>query len=263
MHLKGTTSDEMALIFPHTPILVGYRGSIAHNMYIPSDHPSSIDDKDVMGVSIAPLSCYFGLDTFEGKETFLREWDVVVYELRKFVRLLEKSNPNVLGLLWLRPQHYLCVTNAGQQLLDARALFMTRQLYYAFTGYAHGQLKRMTHHAYQGYMGEKRKKLVDEVGYDAKNAAHLIRLLLMGTEALLTGELQVFRHDAPQLLEIKRGGWTLAQVQAEAERLFHRAEAAFDRCILPLRPSREAVNHLLCGILEEYFSSNFNKSIAC
>ncbi len=205
MHLKGTTEEEMAQLFPYTSILVGYRGSIAHNMYTPSTEATSIDDKDVMGICIAPQDIYYGLRQFEGKERILREWDVVVYEVRKFVRLLMHANPNVLSLLWLRPEHYLCVTDYGRQLLDARALFMTKKLYQSFTGYAYAQLKKMTHLAFHGYMGLKRKHLVELFGYDTKNAAHLIRLLRMGTEALVTGELRVFRDDAPQLLEIKRG----------------------------------------------------------
>lgn len=250
MHLKNTTAQEMEQLFPYTPILVGYRGSIAHNMHLPQTDPLSVDDKDVMGVCIAPIECYLGLDQWEGKETFLREWDVVIYEVRKFLRLLEKGNPNVLSLLWLQPNHYLFRKPVGQLIVDHRTLFMTKQLYASFIGYAHGQMKRMTHHATQGYMGAKRKALVERFGFDPKNAAHVVRLLRMGIEALVTGELHVFRHDAPQLLEIKRGEWTLAQVQAEAARLFQRAEAAFDRCTLPTRAHHADVNRLARAILE-------------
>ena len=254
MHLQGTTQGEMVDLFPHAPILVGYRGSIAHNCYVPNTNPMYVDDKDVMGISIAPLECYMGLDQWEGKETFLREWDVVVYEVRKFLRLLEKANPNVLSLLWLQPHHYLLIEAGGQMLLDHRQMFMTKQLYDSFTGYAYGQLKRMTHHTYHGFMGDKRKKLVDQFGFDCKNSSHLVRLLRMGIEALVTGELHVFRHDAPQLLEIKRGEWTLEQVQAESQRLFHRAEEAFDRCTLPNHADHAAVNKLAVEILQSHFA---------
>lgn len=256
IHLKGTTPDEVAALFPHHPILVGYRGSIAHNMYMPSTDPLSIDDKDIMGVSIGEdLSIYFGLKRFEGQETILREWDVVVYELRKFVRLLSKANPNVLSLLWLNEEHYLLKTPSGDDLLRARDLFMTKELYHSFTGYAHGQLKKMTHLAFQGYMGEKRKKLVEQFGYDCKNAAHLIRLLRMGIEALTTGELRVFRSDASELLEIKRGHWQMARVQELANHLFHQATEAFMRSPLPPKPNLSAINVLLNTILANHFFS--------
>ena len=253
MHLKGATQAEMDDLFPHASILVGYRGSIAHNCYVPSTDPLSIDDKDIMGISIGPLECYLGLDRWDGKETFLREWDVVVYEVRKFLRLLEKANPNVLSLLWLQPHHYLLIKAGGQMLLDHRQLFITKDIYRSFVGYAHAQARKMTHHSTAGYMGAKRKALVEQFGFDCKNSSHLIRLLRLGVEALVTGELHVFRHDAPQLLEIKRGEWTLEQVQAEAQRLFHRAEEAFDRCTLPNHVDHAAVNRLAAEILQHHF----------
>ena len=80
----------------------------------------------------------------------------------------------------------------------------------------------MEHYSTMGYMGEKRKALVDKYKFDTKNASHCIRLLRMCMEALITGEVHVFREDASQLLEIKRGRWSLEQVKAEADRLFWR-----------------------------------------
>jgi len=93
-------------------------------------------------------------------------------------------------------------------------------------------------------MGKKRKELVEKYGYDTKNAAHLIRLLRMGIEFLNDGQLQVIRQDAQQLLEIKRGEWTLDKVKAEAERLFISAETAFTLSKLPNKPDHDKINKL-------------------
>lgn len=251
--LKGLSSSETYEMIPEDTFLLGYRGSIAHGMYVPKSNPNSIDDKDILGVCFGPRDVYFGLGSFEQREKFIREWDSVVYEVRKFVRLLLKANPNILGLLWLEPVHYITVTPAGRLLIENRALFSTQEAYFAFTGYAHGQLHKMTHGAFQGYMGDKRKQLVEKYGYDTKNAAHLIRLLRMGIEMLKTGELLVQRHDATQLLEIKNGEWPLQKVHDEADALFKRAQAAFDDCKLPRRPNFDEVNKLLCNMVEEHF----------
>lgn len=70
----------------------------------------------------------------------------------------------------------------------------------------------------------------------------------MGIEFLREGVLHVHREDAPQLVEIKMGGWKLEQVQAEAEHLFKRAEAAYDDCKLPNEPDRAKINELLIDI---------------
>ncbi len=42
-------------------ILLAYRGSIAHGCYMPPEDEDSIDDKDFMGVVVAPVEHYFGL----------------------------------------------------------------------------------------------------------------------------------------------------------------------------------------------------------
>lgn len=260
IELRGLNDEEVARLIPAKPILVGYRGSIAHGMYVPNSDPKSIDDKDIMSVHIPDLTYYFAFDN-QGfgdrgvREAMYGEWDAVAYELKKFVGLLAKSNPNVLSLLWLEPQFYLYVSPEGRALLDSRQLFVTKKIYHAFTGYAYGQLHRMTHQAFEGYMGTKRKQLVEQHGYDTKNAAHCIRLLRVGIEYLSEGRLYVDRSkkDGPQLLEIKRGEWTLEQVKTEAERLFKRAEEIYDRCALPTEPDMKQVNELLMQILGPHF----------
>lgn len=237
-------------------ILTAYRGSIAHGMYVPQDNPDSIDDKDVMAVCVPTPDYYIGLKQYGSrgtKEIKKDEWDIVIYELKKFIGMLENGNPNVLGMLWLEQQHYIHTTPAGWMLVKNRELFVGRHVYHSFSGYAHSQLHRMTHLAYQGYMGEKRKKLVDKFGYDTKNAAHLIRLLKMCIEFLKDGELYVFRgkKDAQQLLSIKRGEWTLEHVQSEADRLFKVAEQMYTESTLPKRPDRDKISALCRNIIEQ------------
>lgn len=228
-------------------ILLGYRGSISHGMYVPNKDPNSIDDKDVIGICIPPMDYYYGLKQFGSRGTMeikRGEWDIVLFEMTKAIRLLEKGNPNIMAILWLDETHYIDISETGQILLDNRNLFVGKHAYHSFVGYAHGQLHRMTHCACEGYMGKKRKELVAKHGYDTKNAAHLIRLLRMGIEFLNTGQLQVIRQDATQLLEIKKGEWSLEKVKAEAERLFISAETAFTLSKLPDKPDREKINKL-------------------
>lgn len=252
--MKGLSKEERDLIVPQGTILLGYRGSIAHGMYIPSSDPDSIDDKDIMGVCIPELNNYLGFGHFEQKEKMYKEWDSVVYEIRKFFRLLLKANPNVMSLLWLPRELYIIRTPLGNQIIENRELFVSKQAYHSFNGYAYGQFKRMTHCKHEGYMGEKRKQLVDRFGYDTKNAAHLIRLLRMGIEFLTEGRLYVHRKDSDQLLSIKRGEWSLDLVKAEAEHLFRLAEEAYVASKLPNNPATDEAERLLISIILEHFN---------
>lgn len=233
--------------------LHGYRGSIAHGTYEPNTEPGSIDDKDTMAFCVPTADYYLGLREYGSRGTveIKRDpWDVVVYEARKAIRLLAGGNPNVLSMLWLPENLYIKVTDAGRILLDNRDAFVGRHVYKPFAGYASQQLYKMEHGAHKGYMGEKRRRLVEQHGYDTKNAAHLIRLLRMGAEFLLDGELNVQRYDAAELLAIKHGEWTLDRVKREAERLFRRAEDARDRSTLSVRPDMDRINDLCVDVVE-------------
>ena len=257
MQFKRPTQAQLKELVPDNTILLGYRGSIAHGLWESPDSEFSTDDIDLMGVAVAPIEHYFGNANFIGKrstqERFIGEYDSVTYELRKFVGLLCNANPNVLALLRLEPHFYLKQTTTGKLLVTNKDLFATKKIFHSFTGYAYGQIHRMTHNTCEGYMGEKRKTLVDRFGYDCKNAAHAIRLLRMGIEFLHEGQLNVFREDRQSLLEIKHGEWTLDKVKEESDRLFRRAEDVYDRCSLPAEPDMDKVNELLVDILDRKF----------
>lgn len=233
-------------------ILLGYRGSQAHGTYRPNTDPNSTDDIDVMGVMIHNKEAYLGFGRQETFERFEDPWDVVIYDIRHFVKLLVKQNPNVMSMLWLRPNDYMKIDPAGAALIRNKELFVSKQAYKSFTGYAYSQLHKMTHGVHKGYMGEKRKKLVEKFGYDTKNASHLIRLLKMGIEFLATGQLNVMREDNTYLVDIKNGMYTLKYIQDEAQRLFALAEEGLTRSKLPTSVDEQAAEEILVDLLEQY-----------
>lgn len=289
--------------FPLEPNLVvlGLMGSHSHGTYLPPEEPNAVDDVDLMGFVVPPVEFHLGIPRWQHWTLQIDELDVVLYSLEKAFRLLLKSNPNIVGLLWLRDDEYIHMHPSFELIRQSRDIFSSQEAAEAFAGYAADQLKRMEafdlermaeyealtsaiksqgpvievleadvlklrHIAanwdidleilnrfrklhkqhFSGYMGEKRKAMVRKYQYDVKNAAHLIRLLRMGAEFIKTGELQVFRTtDADELKVIKRGGWTLDEIKAEAEGLFAQVERA--RAISPLKaaPDAEAANVLL------------------
>jgi hypothetical protein len=135
---------------------------------------------------------------------------------------------------------------------------MSKRMYNSFSGYAYSQLHRMEHHAPTGRMGEKRKKLVEQFGYDVKNASQLIRLLKQGIEALSTGEIIVERPDAQMLLEIKRGEWSKERVIEYANSLFPQLVDALNNSKLPNRPDHIFANRICEEIHIEFYKEKFS-----
>jgi hypothetical protein len=276
---------EEAALLPAHPILVAYRGSIAHGTHVPPTD-GGIDDVDIQAVFIPPgLEYYFGLRGAEkGRDIKINEWDCAAYELAHYVRLCANANPNVLSLLWTEPVLY--VNDVARDLIAHRHLFATKKAGQSFGGYAMSQLKRMTafHEELDlgckcdgdfhgpdcpltaergrgsakkfatGFMGAKRKALVEKHGYDTKNAAHLIRLLRMGISFLQTGYLFVDRRgvgDAQELIDIKTGKWSLQDVKKLASDHFYHLNVAEQESKLPDGPDLAQVNKLLVHLLSK------------
>jgi uncharacterized protein len=301
--LRITEAFEAANGFPLEPNLVvlALMGSHSHGTYLPPEDPHAVDDIDLMGFVVPPVGYHLGLARWQHWTAQIDELDVVLYSLEKATRLLLKSNPNIVGLLWLRDEEYVYRHATFGAMQAQRHIFSAQSAAAAFSGYALDQLKRMEafdldrmaeyesltaqivgvgpvkevleanpekmahisrhwsidlpvlqrfrklhREHFSGYMGEKRKNMVRRYSYDVKNAAHLIRLLRMGAEFVETGTLQVYRtHDADELKGIKRGGWTLDQVKAEAERLALLMEPARLRSPLQPEPNSVAADALL------------------
>lgn len=281
--LPGLEPEEMARLMPQRTVLVTRAGSHVHGTYIPPTDPTGIDDIDLVSVYIPGITHYFGVySPIHGRHKMVKEYDCAAYEIRHYVDLLSHCNPNLISSLWLAPEHYLQVEREGQWLIDNRGLFSSRRAYDAFAGYARSQLMRMTSgkdvisacgcegdfhlssckfnesrgrgstkRFATGFMGAKRKALVQKHGFDTKNAAHLVRLLKMGIEFLRTGILTPDRTgiDAHDLMAIKRGEWALPQIQTMAASLFEEMELLKDTSPLPREPNRDAIDELLVSIL--------------
>lgn len=208
----------------HVPLVLRV-GSHAHGTYIPPEDEFGVDDTDLMVICIPPPEYTIGLKKFEHAEYKHGKLDIVFYDWGKYIQLLRKSNPNVIGTLWNDPEDVFAPCEGTPQMMSVNRLFwyrkqiISKKVLPAFVGYARSQLHKMTNFTHQGYMGRKRKELVEKFGFDTKNAAHLIRLLRMACETIETGQMKVRRPDAKDLIAIKSGQWSYAQVLEESERL--------------------------------------------
>ncbi len=93
-------------------------------------------------------------------------------------------------------------------------------------------------------------------GYDTKHAMHLVRIQRMALEILATGTVPVRRLDAEELLAIRDGAWTFDQLEAEAEDLSLRIEAAAATSALPAQPDGPALDALCLGLLSDVLAGS-------
>lgn len=116
-------------------ILLGLGGSHAYGTNIESS------DIDIRGIATnSKREILLGKD-FE--QVVNNETDTTVYSLLKVIGLLANANPNILEMLFLKPEHYIKLSEAGKLLIENRHLFLSQKCFYTFGGYARQQLRHI------------------------------------------------------------------------------------------------------------------------
>ena len=98
-------------------------------------------DIDFRGVTLNFPSDLIGLTSFDQYEDTAT--DTVIYSFNKLVNLLLNCNPNTIEILGLDEDQYVIMTEAGQELLDHRRLFLSKRAAASFGHYADAQLRRL------------------------------------------------------------------------------------------------------------------------
>lgn len=163
------------------------------------------------------------------------------WELKKFLVLALKANPNVLEVLYSPIVEV--AEPAAEALLAIRPAFISRLVYQTFNGYVISQFKKMM----------RSKQVKREPNW--KRAIHVIRLLESGITILKTGELQLRTRHRDELLEIREGAWPWERVDRWRQDLHERLEAAFTATTLPERPDYVIVNDYLVRARRDEFGS--------
>ncbi len=101
-------------------------------------------DVDLKGVVVGPPTHYGGF--LPAPEQVQLTKDHTRYDIRKFFRLAVDANPTALEMLWAPAHCCQTVTEAGQELISARALFLSRRVADSFGNYAISQLRRIKTH---------------------------------------------------------------------------------------------------------------------
>lgn len=116
-------------------ILLGLGGSYSYG----TNNDNS--DLDIRGITMNMKSDLIGLSEFE--QYVDDKTDTVIYSFNKMVKLLLECNPNTCEILGMRTEHYLILSEIGQDLLDNKNIFLSKRAARSFGGYADAQLRRL------------------------------------------------------------------------------------------------------------------------
>lgn len=175
-------------------------------------------------------------------------WDFQVFGIVKFFQLAMENNPNVIDALFTPRRCVLSSTAVGEYIREHRRDFLHKGAWHKFKGYAYSQLNKIRTKAPTG----KRAELAEEHGYDVKFAYHVVRLLLEVEQILVSRDIDLER-DREQLKAIRRGEWTLPQLDAWAQDKEKQLEAVYHSSTVPYAPEEGVIRAHLMHCLEAHY----------
>ncbi|MBI4026385.1 MAG: nucleotidyltransferase domain-containing protein [Verrucomicrobia bacterium] len=205
-----------------------YRCVVGSQAFGLSDDASDVDRR---GIYLPPADLQWSLygvpEQIENNAAQECYW-----ELRKFLVMALKANPNILECLHTPMVEF--ATPLAHELLAARRSFLSKLIYQTYNGYVMSQFKKL----------EQDLRARGEVRW--KHAMHLIRLLLSGVAAMREGNLRVQQDEhRDALLAVKRGVMPWPEINAWRLRLHQDFDAAFAASSLPDRPDYARANGFL------------------
>jgi predicted nucleotidyltransferase len=229
-HYQQLGMDEPGTVLMDSGLMdcVIYRCVVGSRAYgLDSDE----SDTDRRGIYLPPAELQWSLygvpEQIENKET-----DEVYWELRKFLILALKANPNILECLFTPIVEH--ADPLVEELLSMREVFLSKLVYQTYNGYVLSQFRKL----------EQDIRTRGEVRW--KHAMHLIRLLLSGITVLRDGyvPVSVVEH-RDRLLAIRRGEVPWEEMNEWRLALHKDFDKAYTTTGLPDRPNYQKANAFL------------------
>lgn len=260
--------NKMKLITPpyHVPEGLQYEVIMGSVAYGSSDDTS---DMDIYGFSIPPKEIVFphlkgeiqgfGSPTYrfnQYEEHHIqrpdnkKEYDIVIYNIVKYFQLCMNNNPNMIDSLFVPQRCILYCSRIGDMVRGKRRMFLHRGSFHRFKGYSFSNLHKMKIKKPEG----KRKELIEKYGFDVKFASNVVRLLNEVEQILIEHDLDLERN-REQLKSIRRGEWTIEQIEDYFDRKQRSLEDLYTKSTLQYKPDENAIKELLLNCLEEYYGN--------
>jgi len=179
-----------------------------------------------------------------------RSYDLAIYNIVRYFDLCMQGNPNMVDSLFGPANCVLHCTGIGQMVRDNRKLFLHKGCWPRYKGYAYSQLHKIKTKEPEG----KRLEVVERYGWDVKFGYHLVRLLNEAEQMLTEHDLDLTRN-SEQLKAIRRGEWSLEQVETYFVDKERELEAIYAKSTLRQGPDEEAIKALLLTCLERFWGS--------
>lgn len=239
-------------------IFVALTGSVAYGA------STNVSDVDIFGITIPPEpylrpAKYGEIEGFsvgklprfdEYQQHHIAydeaEYDCKIYSIVHFFQLAMNGNPNVIDALFTPANCVLHIDSIMQRILMKKDIFLSKQCYDRFRGFAYNHLKSMQH------IKAGRERYC-QFGYDVKDFSHVVRQLLGIIEILETGNY-VLNKNAEEIIAIRNGKYNYFEAGIYGMELLKQAEIAKEKSQLREKPDFAEIKKMLVNAVDEFYS---------
>ncbi len=138
---------------------------------------------------------------------------------------------------------------------DGIEVEMPKDVLTLFTREKQYQSAKMYHDQYNNWVKTRnpaRAELEAKHGYDTKHGMHLLRLMRMCKEILITHKVQVKRMDRDELLAVRNGLRSYDDLVNEAEHLEAECDELYKTSTLRKEPDRQVLDKVIVDMTDRY-----------
>jgi predicted nucleotidyltransferase len=187
-----------------------------------------------------------------------QEYDFAVYSIIKYFDLCMSNNPNMIDSLFTARRCVIHSSPIAEMVRERRREFLHKGAWHKFKGYAYAQMGKIR--SKSNASNERRAESIARVGYDTKFAYHIVRLLDEVQQIMIEHDLDLERN-REQLKSIRRGEWTLTQIEEYFQLKEKTLEQVYATSTLPHSPDEPKIKELLLNCLEQHYG-NLDRVVA-
>ncbi|MFC4101569.1 DNA polymerase beta superfamily protein [Paenibacillus xanthanilyticus] len=210
-------------------------------------------DLDLRGIVLLDANDVLGLKSFEhtklvggaGKINAADDLDIELFSPRHLIKEAYYGEMVPFEMMYVSERFQLLRDERVLPILEARELFLSKALVKRYIGFIKGCCKRALVPAASLKRPDKIAR-VERYGYETKEAMNAIKCSRLMIELLDTGDIQLYRRDREELLDIKRGKYKPAEYLAIIDELIVELESKLQASVkLDSLPDFERVNAFL------------------
>lgn len=216
-------------------------------------------DIDYRGLFIATDKKYItGFDTIESIVQD-NEIDSTYYELTRYLKLLRKSNTQVLEILFAPDDSFTYKSDLFNYIRENRYnLIDTNILKSSLKGYVFSEIRLATGER-SGQLGSKRKAAVEKYGFSYKNFVQILRLCKVGQLFFTSGDYMVRvkefdsdYHDLLMEIKTKPENFTKDELSTMVDEEFKKLEKIMDESTINFKFDVELASNIVLGARYQY-----------